>query len=125
MYLSGVGDETNWIEIVSANYFYNWGAENFVAIENSGTYPDRRNKNRATTQFTYEGKVGTLANLRITLNQKSGYTQNEIVATGTGKAKGFKLKHQAITDGITVTPASATWQYNSSQNTIVVTAPFG
>lgn len=59
--------------IVSADYFYNWGTEKFVAMENSGTYPD----------------------------------------------------HQAIDGGIAVTPASATWQYNSSQNTIVVTAPFG
>ena len=111
--------------IVSVDYFYNWGEEHFIAMENSGTYPDRRNKNRATTQFTYEGTAGTLATLKITLNQKSGYAQNEIVSTGAGKAKGYKLAHQAIDGGIQVTPATTTWQYNTAQNTIIVTAPIG
>lgn len=111
--------------IVSADYFYNWGAENFVAMEKTGTFPDRRNRNRATTQFTYDGVAGRLATLRITLNQKSGEAQNEIVATGAGKAKGYKLAHQAIEDEIHVTPEDTTWQYNAAQNTIIVTAPIG
>ncbi|MBR7024822.1 MAG: hypothetical protein IKI08_02280 [Selenomonadaceae bacterium] len=112
--------------IVTADYFYNWGEENFVAMEKTGTYPDHKNPNRATTQFICDGGAGgTVATLRLTLKQSEGYSQNEIVTTGTGKPQGFKLKHQAIADAIQVIPSSTTWTYSAAQNVIVINAPSG
>lgn len=111
--------------IVSVDYFYNWSEENFVEMTKLGTYPDRHNPNRATTQFMYEGKAGKAAALRLKLNQGAGYSENEIETTGTGKAQGFKLSHKAIEDQIQVAPANATWSYNEDLNTVVVNAPEG
>ena len=107
--------------IVTANYFYNFGAENFVTMTKTGTYPDRRNQNRATTQFTYAGTAGTVATLRLTLKQGAG--ESEINSIGTGKPQGFKLAHQAISGNISVTPTNIAWQYNAAQNAVIVTAP--
>lgn len=107
--------------IVSVDYFYDWSEENFVEMDKVGTFVDRRNPNRATTQFTYNGTAGKVATLRLTLKRKRGNA--ELTSTGTGKVQGFKLEHQAIADEIRVTPASAL--YDEVQNTIVVTAQAG
>lgn len=109
--------------IVSADYIYNLGAENFVEMTNAGTYPDRRNFKRASTQFTFSGTAGNVATLRLTLSQGSGTSQ--ISSTGTGKAQGIKLAHQAVESSIQVTPTTAAWNYNSDLNTVVITAPSG
>lgn len=111
--------------IVSADYFYNWEAETFVEMTKAGTYPDRRNPERASTQFVYTGEAGKVATLRLTLKRGEGESLNEIVSTGTGKAKGFKLKHQALSSSIWVVPANAPWSFNEEQNTVIVTAPVG
>ena len=111
--------------IVSADYFYNWGAETFVEMDKAGTYPDRRNPNRASTQFVYNGAAGKVATLRLTFNRGEGESLNEIVSTGTGRPKGFKLAHQAVNGSIWVTPSTAPWQFNEKQNTVIVTAPVG
>lgn len=111
--------------IVTADYFYNWSNENFVEMEKTGTYPDRHNPSRATTEFTYVGTAGTVATIRLSLNQGTGYANNEVSAAGTGKAAGFKLAHKAIQGEIHVTPSSATVNYNSEQNVVIVTAPSG
>ena len=111
--------------IVSADYFYDWGAETFVEMTKAGTYPDRRNPNRATTQFLYSGAKGSVAAIRLTISRGEGESLNEIVSTGTGKARGFKLAHQAVTGSIWVTPATAPWEFNEEQNTVIVTAPVG
>ena len=111
--------------IVSADYFYNWTAETFVEMTKTGTYPDRRNPTRATTQFVYDGAKGSVATIRLTLKRGEGESLNEIVSTGTGNPRGFKLAHQAVNGSIWVTPASAPWQFNEEQNTVIVTAPVG
>lgn len=112
--------------IVTADYFYNWGAETFVAMTKTGTYPDYKNSARASTQFEYSATTGgSVALLKLTLNQGSGTATNEIVTIGTGQSQGFKLAHQAIAGTIQVTPATVPWQYNDDQNVIVITAPSG
>ena len=111
--------------IVSADYFYNWGKENFVEMTKGGTYPDRRMPSRASTQFSYDGAAGNVATLRLTLKQNSGEATNEIISTGTGKAQGFKLAHQAVSGSIWVVPATAPWQYNATHNVVIITAPVG
>lgn len=111
--------------IVSADYFYDWSAEEFVEMTKTGTYPDRRNPNRATTQFVYNGSKGSVATIRLTLNRGEGESLNEIVSAGTGNPRGFRLAHQAVNGSIWVTPASAPWQFDEEQNTVIVTAPIG
>lgn len=108
--------------IVSADYFYNWEPETFEEMENTGTYPDYHNPNRATTQFTYNGNGGAVATLKLTLIQGTGNASNEITATGTGRAQVFKFAHQAIPSTIQVFP-QVTWTYNAAQNAVIVTAP--
>ena len=111
--------------IVSVDYFYDWSAETFVEMTKTGTYPDRRNPNRATTQFIYDGSAGSVATIRLTLKRGEGESLNEIVSAGTGSPRGFKLAHQAVNGSIWVTPASAPWQFNEEQNTVIITAPIG
>ena len=111
--------------IVSADYFYDWGAENFVAMTKTGTYPDRRDPERATTQFAYDGTAGSVATIRLKLKRGEGYATNEVVSTGTGKPRGFKLKHQAVSGTVSVSPTPTSKSFNSAQNTAVVTAPVG
>lgn len=112
--------------IVTADYFYNWGEENFATMTKTGMYPDHKNHARATTQFTLESDTsGKIALLRLTLKQGEGYSANEIVTTGTGSPKGFKLQHQAIADTIQVTPSATVWTYNAEQNVIVINATSG
>lgn len=111
--------------IVSADYFYNWSEENFVEMTKTGTYPDRRDQTHATTQFTYDGAKGTVATIRLTLKQGEGTATNEIISSGTGKARGFKLKHKAISSSISVSPAPTSKSFNSAQNTVIVTSPTG
>ena len=112
--------------IVTVDYFYNCGEENFIAMEKTGTYPDQKNSDRATTQFVYSGGTsGNIATLRLTLKQGEGYSKNEIVTTGTGNPQGFKLAHQAIPNAIQVTPSSVTWIYNETQNILILNAPSG
>ena len=113
--------------IVSVDYFYNWGEETLVAMEKVGTYPDRRNPKRATTQFKYKGDPWKLAAVRIRLNRLSGTAENEIVSTGAGLDKpiGFKLAHQAVPEEIQVTASGGTYNYNEDLNTVIVTAPAG
>ena len=111
--------------IVTADYFYDWGAENFVELTKAGTYPDRRDPTRATTQFNFAGADGNVATLRLTLKQGEGESLNEIVSTGTGKARGFKLAHKAIGNSIWVVPSNAPWEFNAEQNAVIITAPIG
>lgn len=110
--------------IVSADYFYNWSDETFAEMEKTGTYPDRRNPNRVTTEFTYlTDTAGKIATLRLTLKRGTG--ASVVTANGTGKAQGFKLEHQTELANITVTPSTATAVYNAEQNTVIVTASTG
>ena len=113
--------------VVSVDYFYNWGEETFVKMTNDGTYPDRRNPNRATTQFAYKGTAGKIATLRIRLKCLSG--TEEITATGAGLDKpiGIKLNHQAIPEEIQLysEDGTGTYSYNEDLNTIVVAASAG
>lgn len=112
--------------IVSVDYFYNWGEETFANMEKVGKYPDRNNPKRATTQFAYAtSTAGKVATIRLGLNRGTGDSENEIVSTGTGKPKGFKLAHHARGSTIQVTPSTATFNYNSELDTVVVTAPLG
>lgn len=111
--------------IVSADYFYDWSAEEFVEMEKTGTYPDRRDQTRATTQFVYDGTKGSVATIRFTLKQGEGTTTNEIISAGTGKPRGFKLKHKAISSSISVLPSPTSKTFNAAQNTVIVTSPAG
>ena len=112
--------------IVSADYFYDWTAETFVEMTKTGTYPDRRDQTRATTQFVYNGAKGSVATIRLKLKRGSGYSSNEIVSSGTGKPRGFKLAHQAISSStISVSPTPTSKSFNSAQNTVIVTASVG
>lgn len=113
--------------IVSVDYFYNWGEETFVTMTKVGTYPDRRNPKRATTQFKYKGEPWKIAAVRIRFNRLSGTSENEIVSTGAGLNKpiGFKLAHQAVPEEIQVTAAGGTYSYNEELNTVIVAAPAG
>lgn len=111
--------------IVSADYFYDWCKEDFVEMTKAGTYPDRRDQSRATTQFTYSGAKGTVATIRLKLKRGEGEAINEIISSGTGKPRGFKLAHQAIRGTVSVSPAPTTWSFNAAQNTVIVTAPVG
>lgn len=112
--------------IVSVDYFYNWGEETFANMAKVGKYPDRNNPKRATTQFAYTTSIGgKVATIRLGLNRGTGDSENEIVSTGTGKPKGFKLAHHARGSTIQVTPSTATFNYNSELDTVVVTAPLG
>lgn len=111
--------------IVSVDYFYDWDAENFVEMTKTDTYPDRRDQTQATTQFTYDGAAGTVATIRLKLKRGTGTATNEIVSTGTGKPRGFKLAHQAINGTVSVSPTPTSWSLNSAQNTVIVTSPSG
>ncbi len=51
---------------VTADYFYNWGEEQWVEMESSATYQDKNNPNRATTQFVCEGDSTSVVLIRIT-----------------------------------------------------------
>lgn len=142
MYFDGVAQEKNFSfdattgrvtftapanTVVSVDYFYNWSEENFVEMTKVGTYPDRRNPNRATTQFAYKGTAGKIATLRLRLRCLAGTSENEIVSTGAGLNKpiGFKLVHQAIPTEIQVVATDGTYSYNEDLNTVVVAAPAG
>lgn len=48
------------------------GNEPFTSMTWEGTYPDRTNANRATTEFTYSGIAGSMAVLKITLDHGGG-----------------------------------------------------
>lgn len=110
--------------IVTAKYFYNWGTEEFVALEKVGTYPDRKNPGRATTQFTYSGEAGTVATLKLSLIR--GLVKSEkITLTGTGAPQGVKLKGVIVNSLITVKPSTATYSYVSAQKALILTAPAG
>lgn len=111
--------------IVSADYFYDWAPETFVAMTKTGTYPDRRDQTCATTQFSYDGAAGTVATIRLKLSRGTGTATNEIISTGTGSARGFKLAHQAISGTVSISPAPTSWRLDSAQNTVIVTAPAG
>lgn len=109
--------------IVSVDYFYDWGEENFVEMTKVGTYPDRRNPNRATTQFAYKGTAGKVATIRLRLRRLSG---NEgITATGAGLDKpiALKLTRQAVPEEIQLYATGGTYTYNEDLNTIIVAAP--
>lgn len=109
--------------IVSVDYFYDWSEENFIEMTKVGTYPDRRNPNRATTQFTYKGTAGKVATLRLRLRRLSG--TEGILATGAGLNKpiGVKLSHQAIPNEFQVAATGGTYVYNEDLNTVIVAAP--
>ena len=112
--------------IVTADYFYNWGVETFASMTKTGTYPDYRNHARASTQFEYSTpNGGSIAVLKISLNQGAGTATNEISTTGTGQPQGFKLAHQAVESTVQVTPSTIPWQYDEDENIIVLTAPLG
>lgn len=48
------------------------GTETFVPMTWAGTYPDRNNPDRTTTEFKYSGTAGSMAVLKITLNHGGG-----------------------------------------------------
>ena len=110
---------------VSADYFYNWGTEEFVSMQKAGTFPDRKNPAKATTQFTYTGEAGNIATLRLKFSRANGTATNEIVATATGDYQAFKLAHHANYNEITVTPSTATYRFKSASEAIVVKANAG
>ena len=110
---------------VSADYFYNWGTEEFVSMEKAGTFPDRKNPAKATTQFTFAGAAGNVATLRLKFSRASGTATNEIVATATGNPQAFRLAHHANYNEITVTPSTATYRFKSASEAIVVKANAG
>lgn len=68
--------------------------------------------------YNFAGTAGNVATLRLTLKQGEGESLNEIVSTGTGKARGFKLAHQAIGNSIWVVPSNAPWEFNAEQNAV-------
>lgn len=111
--------------IVAADYYYDWSAENFVEMTKTGTYPDRRDQSHATTEFNYDGAAGTVATIRLTLKRGEGTATNEIISAGTGKPRGFRLKHQAIANTVSVSPTPTSKSFNSAQNTVIVTSPVG
>ena len=113
--------------IVTADYFYNWGEENFVAMTKTAIYPDKNNPARATTQFTFRdtGDGGNVAIIKISLKVLNGTENNVTVGAGTGKAQAFKLEHKAIPATISVNPTSATKRWNENLNALVVTANAG
>lgn len=113
--------------IVTADYFYNWGEENFVAMTKTATYPDKNNPARATTQFTFRdtGDGGNIATIKISLKVLSGEENNLTIGAGTGRAQAFKLEHNAIPATISVSPTSATKRYDENLNVLVVTANAG
>lgn len=115
--------------IVQANYFYNWSEENFVPFEKSGVFCDKRNSKRATTQFIYKAtntnRTGSVATVRLTLNQATGGESNRILGTATGSPQAFKLPHHAVESSIQVMPASATWNWNDNLDVLTVTASRG
>ena len=112
--------------VVSADYFYNWTAENFVEMTKTGTYPDKKNSSRASSQYLYRASsddfAGNVAVLKFSLKQLSGGVSNFMLGSGTGNPQGFKLQHQAIAGSIAVTPSTATWTYKEDVNTIIINA---
>ena len=115
--------------IVQANYFYNWSEENFVPLEKSGVFFDKKNSKRATTQFVYKAtnasRTGSVATIRLTLNQATGGESNRILGTATGSPQAFKLPYHAVESSIQVMPASATWNWNDNLDVLTVTATHG
>lgn len=47
-------------------------AETFAPMTKTGTYPDRNNPDRATTEFIYSGAAGNVATLKLTLDSGGG-----------------------------------------------------
>ena len=115
--------------IVTADYYYNWGEENFLPMTKTGLYCDSGNNNRATTQFVYEAvdenETGTIAILRLKLNRASGRVTNYHLDTATGSAQGYKLPHHAEEDTILISSENAVWNWNDDLDVLVVTAPEG
>lgn len=115
--------------IVQANYFYNWSEENFVPFEKRGVFCDKKNNERATTQFVYQAantsRMGSIAIIRLTLNQAAGGESNRVLGTATGSPKAFKLPHHAVESSIQVTPSTATWNWNGELDVLTVTATAG
>ncbi len=67
--------------VVTADYFYDFGAENFVAMTKSATYPDSYNPNRATTEFVYDGAAGNVATLMLTLGAGENFWIDSFACT--------------------------------------------
>ena len=115
--------------IVQASYFYNWSEENFVPFEKSGVYCDKKNNERATTQFVYQAanasRVGSVAIIRLKLNQAAGGESSRILGTATGSPQAFKFPYHAVESSIQVMPASATWNWNGNLDVLTVTATHG
>lgn len=115
--------------IVQASYFYNWSEENFIPFEKSGVYCDKKNNERATTQFVYQAanasRTGSVAVIRLKLNQAAGGESSRILGTATGSPQAFKLPYHALESSIQVMPASATWNWNGNLDVLTVTAPHG
>ena len=113
--------------VVQADYIYNFKAEDWQEMYRNLEYRDDKNPLRATTQFhfaaQFKSNAGKIIAFRLKIKQNSGKVENEILGTGNGEPQGFKLAHHALSETISVSPATATWTYKENLDTIVINAP--
>ena len=74
-----------------------------------------------TSDYVVKKFSGTVAVLNFALKQNSGGVTNEVLGTGTGNKQGFRLEHQAIQNSIYIVPSTATFEYKSDSNILLVT----
>lgn len=81
-----------------------------------------------TDEFDYtaedEAKSGWYG-LRVDIVGSKGSVKDEALGSGTGAVMTYKLPHSARKKSIKVSPANASWNYDSKKNTIDITATAG
>lgn len=81
-----------------------------------------------SAEFDYsasEAQAGSIVTLRVDMVGNTGSVKNQALGAGTGAVTSYKLDHRAIQNTIVVSPADATWTYNSKNCSIDITAKAG
>lgn len=115
--------------IISADYTYGWSKETFVPMTHDSQYADKYDNALVDDQFDYiagaDDPKGTVGTLQVSITQKQGVVENELLGKGTGVLQSFRLPHHAKPETIVVAANGAEWLYREVTDTLLITAPIG
>lgn len=115
--------------IVSCDYDYGWDFEEWHQMTLSSRF-SMDGYDKSEYRYSQPSNTKSMAAIKIVLGMTSGHINNEVIGTGTGKARSYKLTHN-INDGkITLTANGSTlstknWTLLDDPQYVSAAAPAG
>ncbi len=115
--------------IVSCDYDYGWDSEDWKEMRLSSRL-SMDTFDRSEYRYSQSDNTKSMAAIKIRLSTTSGRINNEVLGTGTGTARSYKLSKRVLDGRISITSNNATlnsknWMLRDDPQYVSIAAPAG